>query len=346
MKYIVNTGCSYGVMFRSFKSFVVSNNNNFRIIDLHCDSHGAEYQKRSVIYIVSQLLSNGISPEDIFVIVQWSQPNRLFTEIPIEHSKFILKEKNNLEPSFFIDNSFNHICDNNITPIFKYKSLCTVFGDRIYINPDVDDVNYIDNSILAAYIDNYKKNSTINDKPIDRMESYLQNILHLQNYLNSNSIEYSYHLMNNTLNGYDENFTHDYTDEFVINELKNKNIKIPKLKSKLSIKDFSSYLNAIWNQIDFTKFIFYQTDTIDFGGIDEYAMEKFGHISYYSCMNEWEKSDDINAYFGSHPHDSVYVDFFREYMYEKIHHIIGDLTFDMSDRWSVNKHNSIRENLV
>ena len=46
--YIVNTGCSYGVMFRSMKDFTFVNDSNFEVIDLHCDSHGAEYQKRSV----------------------------------------------------------------------------------------------------------------------------------------------------------------------------------------------------------------------------------------------------------------------------------------------------------
>jgi hypothetical protein len=55
MKYIVNTGCSYGVMFRSMKEFTKGNDNQFKIIDLHCDSHGAEYQKRSIIYTISKL---------------------------------------------------------------------------------------------------------------------------------------------------------------------------------------------------------------------------------------------------------------------------------------------------
>lgn len=346
MKYIINTGCSYGVMFRSFGSFVKSTNDQFRIIDLHCDSHGSEYQKRSIIYAVDQLLLRGVLPTDIFVIVEWSQPNRLFTELPREFSNYILLKKDELEPSFFINNSFKHTLEDSFIPIYKYKSLCTIFGDRIYINPEVDDVNYINNPILASYIEKYKKNSIINDKPIDRMERYLQNILDLQNYLVSNKIDYSYFLMNNTFTGYSENFVHDYTKDFINIAISNDIIKIPKLQNNLYIKDFSSYLNSIWNQIDFTKFAFYQTDTIEFGGIDEYAMERFGHVSYYSSMNEWDKTEDKNvAYFGSHPHDSVYIDFFREYIYERVYHIIGDLTFNMNNRWSANKHNFIRNTL-
>jgi hypothetical protein len=59
MKYIINTGCSYGVLFRSMKEFTKGNDTNFQIIDLHCDSHGAEYQKRSVIYTISKLIEKG-----------------------------------------------------------------------------------------------------------------------------------------------------------------------------------------------------------------------------------------------------------------------------------------------
>ena len=67
--YIINTGCSYGVMFRSMKEFTKGNDTNFEVIDLHCDSFGAEYQKRSIIYTVSKLLWDGISPKNIFVIM-------------------------------------------------------------------------------------------------------------------------------------------------------------------------------------------------------------------------------------------------------------------------------------
>ena len=342
MKYIVNTGCSYGVMFRSFKSFVESDNNNFRIIDLHCDSHGAEYQKRSVVFAVSKLLDTGVLPSDIFVITEWSQPNRLFTELPQELSKNILSKKNEFEPSFYIDHTFNHV-DNSEPFVLKYKSLCTIFGDRAYINPDVDDTSYLEEDMLDLYIKQYKENSVLNNKPIDRFENYLQNIVSLQDFLKSRNIDYVFFLMNNTLSGYDDNFSHEYfTNEFE-NIIKQDNISLPKLTFLNQIKDFSTYLQTLWNLLDLNKFVFYTTENIQFGGIDEYAMEKFGHISYYSAMNEWDKTDKTNiAYFGSHPHDSIYIDFFKEYIYKKVHHITGNLQFTMNDRWSPTKHNAIR----
>ena len=155
MKYIINTGCSYGVMFRSMKEFTKGNDNNFQVIDLHCDSHGAEYQK-SVIYVVSKLLLKGILPKNIFVIIEWSQPNRLLTEIPQDLCEDIINH-DDLEGTFILDNKFNLIEQSN-DYIVKYKSLNIIAGDRVYTNPDVDDFTYFNNKDIEWYLSEYKKN--------------------------------------------------------------------------------------------------------------------------------------------------------------------------------------------
>ena len=47
--------------------------------------------------------------------------------------------------------------------------------------------------------------------------------------------------------------------------------------------------------------------------------EQFGNIAYLSCANEWDIPEDENMMeFGNHPHDSVYVDFFQKYIYDKV----------------------------
>jgi hypothetical protein len=309
--YIINTGCSYGVMFRSMKEFTKGNDSNFEVIDLHCDSFGSGYQKRSIIYTVSKLLSEGISPENILVIVEWSQPNRLFTEIPKELCKEIL-EHDDLEGTFILDNNFN-LKEQSSKFIQKYKSLNVIFGDRVYTNPDVDDLTYFDNKDIEWYLSEYKKNCHISHKKIDRFENYLQNIVDTQSFLSSKNIEHISFLMNNTFTNYD---------------------------SKSHIKDFSDYLTELWNQIDFSKFVFHN----DFGGIDEFSMERFGNIAYLSGANTWDIPEDGNVMsFGAHPHDSVYINFFEEYIYDKVKKYFGKLTFNYSDRWSVDKHNAIRK---
>lgn len=302
--YIINTGCSYGVMFRSMKEFTKGNDTNFEVIDLHCDSFGAEYQKRSVTYTVSKLLQDGVSPKNIFVIIEWSQPNRLFTEIPQDLCGDIFNH-NDLEGTFVLDNKFNLKTQSNL--IRKYKSLNVIFNDRVYTNPDVDDLTYFENKDIEWYLSEYKNNCHISQKPIDRLEHYLQNIIDTQSFLSSRNIEHISFLMNDT-----------FTD----------------------LKYQSDYLKTIWNQLDLSKFVFHNR----FGGIDEFAMERFGNIAYLSGANEWDIPEDGNMMeFGNHPHDSVYIDFFEEYIYPKSKEYFGELSFNYTDRWSKLKHNSIRQ---
>ena len=345
MKYIINTGCSYGVMFMSFKEFTKGNKNNFRIIDLHCDSTGAEYAKRSVIYTVSKLIESGVDPKDMYVITEWSQPNRLHIELPQEFcDEFIGGDDDVLERTFVLDNTFNRI--ENQYPIKfvdKYKSLTTVFDDRAYANIEHSDLDSFTDKNLHYYIKEFIKNTPISYKPIDRLENYLTNILELQSFLKSFGINYSFFLMNNSFEGYYDNFSNfSYTEE-TRDDVQQDIIKLPNLKDFNHIKDFSDYLQKTWNLIDLNNFHFYQTDNFKFGGIDEYSMEKFGHVSYTAGANPWDIPEEgYCTSFGAHPHESVYVNFFIDYIYDKIKPYIGELEFDFTDRWSRTKHNAIR----
>lgn len=343
MKYIINTGCSYGVMFRSMKEFTNGNNTDFQVIDLHCDSHGAEYQKRSIIYTISKLLNKGVSTKDIYTIVEWSQPNRLFIELPQEFCSEILNDKNHCEGTFILNNKFERMEDSH-EYVSKYKSLNVVFGDRVYANIEHADLESFENDNLQFYIKEFANNTPISYKPIDRLEQYLTNILDLQNFLKANDIEYSFFLMNNSFEGYYDNFFHSYGDENVWKTLQNESIILPNLNELQHIKDFSEYLTHIWNLLDLSKFSFYKTDKFRYGGIDEYAMETFGHESYTAGANPWDIPE--NGYvtsFGAHPHDSVYIDFFKEYIYPNLQHFVGEFEFVMNDRWNSKKHNAIRQ---
>jgi len=333
MKYIINTGCSYGVMFRSFKEFTKGSDNEFRIIDLHCDSTGADYAKRSVIYTVSKLIEIGVSPKDMYVITEWSQPNRLHIELPHEFCNEIISDKRHTEKIFILDNKFNKIQNEYpIEFIDKYKSLTTIFGDRVYANVEHSDLDSFENKNLHFYIKEFIKNSPINNKPIDRLENYLTNILDLQSFLKSLGISYSFFLMNNSFEGYYDNFANfSYTRE-TLNLVQKDEIILPNLKDFYHIKNFSSYLLQTWKLIDLSNFHFY-------------PMEKFGHISYTSAANSWDipKNGYVTS-FGAHPHDSVYINFFIDYIYDRMISFVGDLHFDFSDRWSSKKNNSIRNN--
>lgn len=344
MKYIINTGCSYGVMFRSFKEFTKGSDNRFRIIDLHCDSHGAEYQKRSVIYTISKL-KEYIDPKDIYVICEWSQPNRLFTELPKEFCEDIIRDKPHLEKTFVLDNTFNRIEENfPIELIYKYKSLSVIFDDRVYSNIEHADLDSFENKNIHYYIDRFQKNTPISYKPIDRIEQYLTNILDLQNFLKSLGIDYTFFLMNNTFEGWDDNFLHIYGDDKLNKFLTRDTIEIPNIKHLRHIKNFSSYTKQIWDLIDLSGFVFYKTNHFNHGGIDEFVMEIFGHQAYMSAANPWDiPPEGYVTSFGAHPHDSSYVTFFQQYIYNRVKHITGELTFDYTNRWAPTKHNAIRQ---
>lgn len=345
MKYIINTGCSYGVMFMSFKEFTKGNRNEFRIIDLHCDSTGAEYAKRSIIYTVSKLLERGVLPKDMYVVTEWSQPNRLYTELPRELCAEILNDKDHTEDTFILDNAFNKV-DTSDTFIKKYKSLTTVFDNRVYANVEHSDLESFDNEHLRYYIKEFVNNSPINNKPIDRLETYLTNILDLQNFLKSLGIQYSFFLMNNSFEGYYENFSNFSDTDNTRNLIQQEKIVLPNINKLLHIRNFSDYLSRVWNLIDLSNFHFYRTENFSYGGIDEYTMEKFGHEAYTAAANPWDIPDEgYVTSFGAHPHESVYVNFFIDYIYEKIKPFMGELDFDFTDRWSRKKHNAIRNNI-
>lgn len=342
MKYIINTGCSYGVMFMSFKEFTKGNNNEFKIIDLHCDSTGADYAKRSIIYTVSKLLERGVSPKDMYVITEWSQPNRLYVELPQELCGEILNSNNHSEDTFVLDNTFNKV-DTSDKFVRKYKSLTTVFDNRVYANVEHSDLESFDNKQLRYYIKQFVDNSPINNKPIDRLESYLTNILDLQNFLKSLGIQYSFFLMNNSFEGYYKNFSTFSNTDATLTLIQQEKIILPNINGLLHIRSFSDYLSKVWSLIDLSNFHFYKTENFNYGGIDEYAMEKFGHEAYTAAANPWDMPDEgYVTSFGAHPHESVYVNFFIDYIYEKIKPFMGEFEFDFTDRWSRTKHNAIR----
>jgi hypothetical protein len=150
--------------------------------------------------------------------------------------------------------------------------------------------------------------------------------------------------MNNTFEGYYDNFSNFSYTENTLELVQKEKIELQNLQDFIHIKEFSYYLNNIWESLDLSDFVFYKTDRFNYGGIDEYTMETFGHEAYTAGANAWDIPDEgYCTSFGAHPHDSVYVSFFEEYIYPRMNEFIGDIRFDYSNRWSRTKHNAIRE---
>ena len=150
MKHIINTGCSYGVMFRSMKEFTKGNDSEFEVIDLHCDSFGADFQKRTILRTIQYLFDKGVKSKNIFVISEWSQPNRLFVEIPKEFSDHILKSENDSEGAFILNSKFE-LEEENTELLRKYRSIYAVLGNRVYLNPDVDNFDELQKQVIIDF---------------------------------------------------------------------------------------------------------------------------------------------------------------------------------------------------
>lgn len=100
-KFVVSTGCSYGVVHTSFlpnggarashKEFFDTNWNvtdrfhikdNVVSISVSVSSQGAKWQSDSIIYTTKRLLDLGVKPENIYCFVEWSEWDRGTTTIP------------------------------------------------------------------------------------------------------------------------------------------------------------------------------------------------------------------------------------------------------------------------
>jgi hypothetical protein len=99
-KFIVSTGCSYGVVHHSFsfesgprqmkedgRNFPILPNklmmeDNVVSISLAVSSQGAKWQSDSIIYATNRLLQLGVKPENIYCFVEWSEWDRGTMIIP------------------------------------------------------------------------------------------------------------------------------------------------------------------------------------------------------------------------------------------------------------------------
>tara|TARA_B100001939_G_scaffold192973_1_gene165910 strand:+ start:1464 stop:2819 length:1356 start_codon:yes stop_codon:yes gene_type:complete len=99
-KFVVSTGCSYGVVHESFRPNADRHHaapeqgkdweliEKFKIdgdvisISLGVSSQGAKWQSDSIIYTTKKLLELGVKPENIYCFVEWSEWDRGTTTIP------------------------------------------------------------------------------------------------------------------------------------------------------------------------------------------------------------------------------------------------------------------------
>jgi hypothetical protein len=297
MKHLVFTGCSYGQQARAFQDLInIGYFGGLKTYNLQGSSLGSQYQLYSAMMFVQKLLDKGVESKNIFVICQWSSMFR--------------------ETTFYDINKFEEL--KTFTTSFDAGTWKLTNNCEIY-SQGIDNIGFvnIENQISTIYIERKKEHKEFKEfllksqptnSPTERAIRYHFDIANLQNFLKINNIEYKFLFFNASLTGFNfdrsSSFLNDFDIKTVekikgvekIEEVDNTKYILPK-KWKESIlyndKKWSKYRNLI----DWGNFILYNNDRIEYGGIDEFALENIGTIGYLSYgVKPVSFGDHLNQY--------------------------------------------------
>jgi hypothetical protein len=329
-KVLVTTGCSYGKFANVFYHNGIDNVDGLElVIDLSAASLGSTHQMISIIECVDKLLSLGIANDDIFVICQFSETNR--RDIVIQNDSLVNEIDNTTFTEYvneklwnrppveypdivtINDNEFTKFIRDNITIKKIFPIDYAKFGNYYIINPERRFQTKIPNKVITPILDNYKNSMDIkiefdelrivdrvSIENVDRSIRYFQNILSLEQYLKLKNIKYKFCLINNQFSMYGENGLQMVKRT---KRIGNEHCLFQDYINSKQIWDINSMIKILYNMIDWSNWWFYKNEekNIIWGGIDEFAIDKYG-IEAYS-----QRNTDKNL-FGQHPTKQVYQD--------------------------------------
>lgn len=282
MKHLVFTGCSYGQQARAFNDLMnIGYFDQVKIYNLQGSSLGSQYQLYSAIAFTQKLLDKKIDPKDIYVICQWSSMFRETTLYDINKFKEFKKFSTNIEMG-----------------IWRLPKDCEIYSQGIDNIGFINIINQL-NTIYTERKTEYKEfkefllKSIPTNSPTERAIRYHLDIINLQNFLKVNNIQYKFLFFNSALTGFNFDRTDSFLNDFEIKKVDNIDgvVKIEEGDNAKYIlpkkwKESILYNNVEWlkyrNLIDWGNFVLYNNDRIEYGGIDEFALENIGTIGYLS----------------------------------------------------------------
>lgn len=239
-KFVILTGCSYGVIFRELFSKIPSDgeNNlpkNFKssenviVINVASQSMGAGWQCDSIIYTINTLKKLGVSSKNIYSYIQFSEIRRytwttnsyFWKNSPKLYPHFQFGERfsfkvNKLGEAFYPEKGYEpadevlNLINNelNIKGTQKAKDRevlpITFIDDMAYIVPDqvsIDDIDDVYGIKIGTMYRNYKEIEQ--SMPIEaKILQYFNYILKLQYFLKSENIKYNCCFIYNQLSGW------------------------------------------------------------------------------------------------------------------------------------------------
>jgi hypothetical protein len=329
-KILVTTGCSYGKFANAFIDDGISNTDGLElVIDLHGSSLGSTHQMISICECVNNLLDNGIDPNDIFVIAEFSELNR--RDIVIQNDLIVDEIDNTNFVEFVNGKDWVHSpieypdtvilthsdLTKSIVDKIKVKKIYpgdyTKFNNYYVISPEKRYQPDFPNKLIQPILENYVSSMDIriskNDLPlidrmsienIDRAIRYFQNILLSEQYLKSKGVKYKFCFINNQFSMYSENGLQTPKKTKIKG---NEHYLFQNYTNSKQIWEVNSMIKILYNMIDWSRWWIYENKdkNIIWGGIDEFAIDKYG-IEVYSQRNSNENL------FGQHPTKQVYQD--------------------------------------
>ena len=312
-KILVTTGCSYGKFADVFnQNFTKDIQNLELVIDLHSISMGSNFQMISIIDTIDKMISSGVDANDIFVLAEFSEIHR--KDIVIQNQFLVnqIEESFKVDPINYPDRVIVKHTDFSKTILEKliikkiFPGDYPKFRNYYVINPEKEHLPKFPNEIIQSILDSYVRSLDIksmdrrNIEFIDRAIQYFQNILTTEQYLKSKGIKYKFCLINNQFSMFSENGLQTDKESKVID---GKHSLFQDYINSKQIWNINSMIKILYNMIDWNNWWFYRNEekNIIWGGIDEFAIDKYG-IKVYE-----DKNNDQNL-FGQHPSTILYSD--------------------------------------
>ena len=382
-KYIIESGCSYGKVIESIfendffysyieKRYGLKNDfidylgNNVVLIKSARTSQSNYYIVDTIIDKVTKLLNDGVHPENIYVVSNFTEFDRVYATIPND----VLSNTDSL----FVDNNSLTVIpnfDKKLLPIDpkKYTNGTTIYNNMIhidghlYFNPPFFESIDLPTNPFDFYI---KKQQEIYHQRTfeERLKLYLDSILKVQYFLKNNNIKYNFYFINSQLSYWKITGNHNYlnngktsgefSDAYRVsptqafyysnfiqsknnyNELNDLSVVVPYLKSTIDLIDFSN----IW---------IYDEYGVRYGGIDEWTLLNCSHWGFWDTLNfteniETSNTDKLNNFdklnanipqHGNHPNSIVYLMLSNKIMFNNTFTQINE-TY-LNDLWKILK---------
>jgi hypothetical protein len=351
-KFILSSGCSYGIMpqicvypfnwffnktiFNDFRETYIDTDNKIISLSVNIGSQGSDWQADSIIQLCTKILEMGVKPENIYCLVEWSQWHRYnihpYNFINLDLSKFKFRDWNSFDFREINQNK-KLMGDTLVNEIFKNLNInCSnivyntgKINDRIYVNPmHMNRNDFLKMGDDFGYL--ITKSQDVEGRYMfeNKIKNYLNNILRVQYFFESRNLKYNYLFMQSTLSDW-----HNLGDGLIKHELNMAHGSYQYLKEDKIITnpnfnkvnnpntDIEVVMPETKNEIDkinFNNIWFHETEKYRRGGIDEWTLENLKETGYIKISHpDYElKKGDVICNYNNHPNYVAYINLWNK----------------------------------